>query len=759
MMNSDSEFLERQLSTVVAYGALTFIALFVLSKRYSSNLKSMQSLILFCWACFLKPFSVTQSSSKGNQQQSALESFYKTQAQVYDSTRKLLLQGRETALSLAAAHFTSSGKKNLVWVDIGGGTGWNIEQMNRIVSLRKYFKKVYLVDLSPSLCQVARHRFAKAGLSKIVEILCVDACDFEIPEGKADLITFSYSLSMIPTFHSAVDHASELLNSGGLVMSVDFGVQSEVTAIGRVNTVGGTYNRHVPWILRSFWRIWFEFDRVFLDPARRDYLEYRFGTLKSLNCYNHSLGKIPYYIWLGCDRDKTPALLHRINALATESPYLAPSEETKLIPKSKGYEAAVSNRQKHLPYPSIYYQNDIWRVYYDEMNPQYTQFKDQYIYAFTWEDPREDFNILKLSSKDTVLAITSAGDNILSYACLDDPPKRIHGVDLNPCQGHLMELKLAALKVLKREEVWKMFGLGKIENFTELLVTKLSPHISSNAFQYWYSKGYKSFDINGTGLYDTGSTRWALRLARWVFKIAQVQDQVYELCNCTDMDQQKEVWDDKIKPAIFNPIVSKILIGNPLFLWKALGVPVNQAKMMGSSVMKYFADTLDPIVTRSLLSMDNYFYYLTLMGHYSESNCPNYLTKDGYNKLHSPSSPLDSIRLHTDTLNDVFERLTKNSLTVAVIMDHMDWFDPSGQECDLEVKALYGALAPSGRVLLRSASTEPWYIKVFERNGYKCDAAAVRFSGESIDRINMYASTWVCTKIPPKARGMSTLDI
>ncbi|GMF08540.1 unnamed protein product [[Candida] boidinii] len=455
-------------------------------------------------------------------------------------------------------------------------------------------------------------------------------------------------------------------------------------------------NRHNPWIFRTFWRIWFEADRVFLDPARRDYLEYRFGTLKSLNCYNKKLGNIPYYVWLGCDKDRSPAFLHRINALATESPYLAPQDvdHTAEIAKSKGHEAALSNFARNLPYPSIYYQNDIWRVYYDEVNPQYNQFNDQYIYAFTWEDPREDAKILNLSSKDTVLAITSAGDNILAYASLPDPPRRIHGVDLNPAQNHLMELKLASFKALKRDDVWQMFGSGRIDNFRDLLVNKLAPHMSSNAFQYWYDKGPNTFDVNSRGLYNTGFSRWALRLARYVFRICGVTEYIEKLCSATTMEEQKQIWDKKIKPTLFNPIVSKLLVGNPLFLWKALGVPANQAAMMGPSVIKYVVDTLDPVIGRSLISTDNYFYYLTLMGKYSQDNCPDYLKKDIYKKFSGPNSPIDNIRLHTDLLNDVFARLTKNSLTVAVIMDHMDWFDPEGTDADDEINALYGALAP-----------------------------------------------------------------
>ncbi|KAG7860306.1 hypothetical protein KL939_001792 [Ogataea angusta] len=740
---------------MVLYATYAFVGAAVASALLSIYSKKFRVVVQFCYHCFVKPFTPSSkiARSTGAQQQ-ALESFYQAQAKIYDMTRSTLLQGRETSLKLAASHLSKT--SDLVWIDVGGGTGYNVEHMNSVLPLRKHFKAVYVVDLSPSLLEVAQQRFEAKGW-KNVHCVLADACNFSVANLPADLITFSYSLSMIPTFHCAVDHVASMLHKNGVVCCVDFGVQTIATSVARVNTLGGMTNRHSPWVFRTFWRTWFEADRVFLDPARRDYLEYKFGTLKSLNLYNKKLGNIPYYIWLGCDKDRSPALLHRINALATESPYLAPQDESVEIARSKGHEAALESQAKNLPYPSIYYQNDAYRVYYDELRPEYAQFSDQYIYAFTWEDPREDARILKLSSKDTVLAITSAGDNILAYAALPDPPRRIHGVDLNPCQGHLMELKLAAFKSLKREEVWKMFGLGKIEGFRELLVTKMAPHMSSNAFQYWYANGEKTFDVNGRGLYDTGFSKWALRMARYVFKICGVTSEVEDLCAATTIEEQKRIWDEDIKPTLFNPIVSKLLVGNPIFLWKALGVPANQAAMMGPSVVKYVTDTLDPVVSRSLISSDNYFYYLALMGRYSEQNCPDYLTRSAYKTFSAKNSPLDNTRLHTDYLNDVFARLTKKSLTVAVIMDHMDWFDPVGTEAEEEIAALDEALAPGGRVLLRSASTQPWYIKNFENRGYICEAAAMRESGLSIDRINMYASTWLCIK--PAKRHMSTIRI
>jgi len=81
--------------------------------------------------------------------------------------------------------------------------------MSAFVPVEKFFDQVYIVDLSPSLCDVARKRFERLGW-KNVTVLCQDARSFQLPErqagprkdaattDRADVITMSYSLSMIP---------------------------------------------------------------------------------------------------------------------------------------------------------------------------------------------------------------------------------------------------------------------------------------------------------------------------------------------------------------------------------------------------------------------------------------------------------------------------------------------------------------------------------------------------------------------------------
>lgn len=62
------------------------------------------------------------------------------------------------------------------------------------------------------------------------------------------------------------------------------------------------------WFAKWFWECWFELDNVHLHGSRRDYLEYKMGTIKLYNARNNFLHswfvQIPYYVFLGCSRQR-----------------------------------------------------------------------------------------------------------------------------------------------------------------------------------------------------------------------------------------------------------------------------------------------------------------------------------------------------------------------------------------------------------------------------------------------------------------------
>ncbi|MCJ1379851.1 hypothetical protein MMC17_002954 [Xylographa soralifera] len=777
-----------------------FLALTVLKySAYKSTLESFNDFSKFFYASFLKPH--TGDSLAG--QQGALESFYKAQADIYDVTRKRLLRGREDMLGLVSAQlkYESTGPALMgikpIWADIGGGTGWNIEAMQEFLDVPNFFENIYLVDLSPSLCEVARKRFTRLGWANVT-VVCQDARLFNLPRNKSNLITMSYSLSMIPDYYSVVDSMTSLLDPRGIIGVVDFYVQSAVETSGR-NYIGGSLQRHVNWLGRSFWRAWFDLDRVGLEGAKRDYLEYRFGTLKCIDDRNYLVGGIciPYYIFMGKLTSSTTKYgepIERLDASCTESPYLSPRQhrldtsaaaDAVVENRSKAYQSAIVNLSANLPLPSTFYQNTSHRIFYDEPHRKHTQFGNEFIYAFTWEDSRTDRHLLKIGPADVILCITSAGDNLLDYLYAANP-RRIHAVDMNPNQNHLLELKIAAYQALPYVEFWKLFGEGKSPGFKNTLITRLSPYMSSQACQFWLS--HEQVFTSPRGLYECGGSGYGIRLVRWLVWISGLRSAVRDLCQAKTLNEQREIW----------PRVRRVLMSRPLhwavigskFLWKAAGVPPAQTAMIledhldqdnlnpfhitladtsGEAMWQYIINTLDPVARETLLSEDNFYYLLTLTGQYTRRCHPGYLTAKAHAKL-SRAGAFEGLRIHTDEIQEVISRIAGGSLTIAIIMDSMDWFNPKDTEALTQIRALNYALKIGGRVLLRSAGLRPWYISGFEALGFSAKRVGSRMPGTCIDRVNMYASTWIITKtselaLPgqdssrPSAKGQKTTAI
>ena len=310
------------------------------------------------------------------------------------------------------------------------------------------------------------------------------------------------------------------------------------------------------------------------------------------------------------------------------------------------YDTAVVNLASSLPLPAAYYQNNKTRIYYDHSLPKHTQFNDEYIYAFTWEDSRTDARLLKITNEDVILAITSAGDNILSYAL--ERPKRIHAVDLNPAQNNLLELKVAAFRALEYQDMWKLFGEGKHDNFQKVLVEKLSPYLSSQAFDYWLHVGPQTFNPKGKGFYFTGGSRHALQLIHWLGSLLGVRKDMNRLCEVQTLAEQREIWTKRVRRVLLSQLLAYFVIGSERFLWKALGVPGEQRAMIeedyqrasgdrapssaaekssgtgqpgevgatksGQAIWNYGVQTLDPVANDTLVSEDNHYYLVCLLG-------------------------------------------------------------------------------------------------------------------------------------------------
>jgi S-adenosylmethionine-diacylgycerolhomoserine-N-methlytransferase len=231
-------------------------------------------------------YHLALSPIRGHSHQERLESFYRGQADAYDSFRAHLLKGRRELYELLPV------PEGGVWVEMGGGTGANLEHLGERISRLGH---VYLVDLCAPLLDVARRRTMERGWHN-VEAVHADVTTFTPPR-PVDVLTFSYSLTMIPDWFAALEQAERLLRPGGTLGVVDFYVARKYPDQGR--------QRHA-WLTRAFWPVWLGLDNVFPSPDHVPYLHRHFAVQQfsehRTRMRYFPIARVPYYRFVGLKR-------------------------------------------------------------------------------------------------------------------------------------------------------------------------------------------------------------------------------------------------------------------------------------------------------------------------------------------------------------------------------------------------------------------------------------------------------------------------
>lgn len=230
-------------------------------------------------------FSVLRAMARGmpkaHSQSASLAAFYAPQIEHYDRFRERLLQGREQLISklplIKSAHV----------VDLGGGTGRNIEYFGERVSR---IDRYDVVDLCEPMIERARQR---SHVFPQLRAVHGDATTWR-PDRPVDVVILSYALTMIPNWRAALVNALAMLKPGGTLGVVDFYVAAEQPLAGC---------SHHSWITRKFWPAWFGHDGVRLDSAQLPTL---CSVLKTCELTESSapvpylpLLRMPYYACIG----------------------------------------------------------------------------------------------------------------------------------------------------------------------------------------------------------------------------------------------------------------------------------------------------------------------------------------------------------------------------------------------------------------------------------------------------------------------------
>ncbi len=356
------------------------------------------------------------------------------------------------------------------------------------------------------------------------------------------------------------------------------------------------------------------------------------------------------------------------------------------------------------------------------------------VYNQCWEDPAVDNAVLGIGPEDRIVMITSAGCNALDYLLRD--PASIDCVDVNPNQNALLELKLAAIRGLRYNDFFEMFGKGRIQDHHRIYQEKLRDRLTSESRAIW-DRRIDYFDPEGVGLYFHGTAGLVARSLRFYMNTCRgLRENLLEFQLVRDLGEQAEFYRTRIAPKLWSPAV-RFLMRQPAVL-SLLGVPAEQIRQIqgdGHSNVSSFIEKRVEATLTTIPMQHNYFWRVYINGRYSADCCPNYLKREFFQFLRRRIS---RIHVHTRTLAD-FLRSSDQRFSIFVLLDHMDWLSAQPRLLEEEWRCIIEHAEPGARIIYRSGSVTCDYIPEFARRRLQFQSEQTN-QWHRRDRVGTYAS-------------------
>lgn len=380
-------------------------------------------------------------------------------------------------------------------------------------------------------------------------------------------------------------------------------------------------------------------------------------------------------------------------------------------------------------------------------------YSNSIVFNCAWEDPRLDHRALDLDEKtDSVMVITSAGCNVLSYALR---AKHVYAIDKNPCQNALLDLKIAAIKEFSYDEFWQLFGTGRMEKFSTLHYPRLRGHLVGTSRQFWDSHAHY-FDGKGmrSSFYFRGCSGWcAWLIGRYLRLIPGLFPAVLDLLNAKSLEEQRHIYRTRVEKKLWNPVM-KWIFGRSTTLALLNGVPEAQRQLLEqegghATIGDFIKNNLEAVLLDLPLS-DNYFYRVYLTGQYTKDCCPEYLTKEGFSKL--KAGAVNRVSAHTQTIEEFLISHPEKDITRFVLLDHMDWMASHPEILAKEWQTIMDRSPKNARYLWRSASMFAKFVgetKVSYEGKQGTVGDFIKFNKElaaelhPLDRVHTYANFFI----------------
>lgn len=277
------------------------------------------------------------------------------------------------------------------------------------------------------------------------------------------------------------------------------------------------------------------------------------------------------------------------------------------------------------------------------------------------EDGRAERTLSTISKAQRVACIGSGGCTALSL--LDDRMCDVIVADTNPAQCALIELKMAALRDLDRDQFLGFIG-DRSDTRRASTYRRLRLLLTSPARNFWDRR----IDCITAGINKTGATeRYYEFVGRSVRHSVISQDILEELFTVNCMERQHAILDEYFQSEKWN-------IAMQILLSKQSNLLFYPAFWYSRASEREFEQLLLPKIMQSLgshLASENYFLSQLLLGRYlnpDQNGAPYYLSREGYT---TAQRNLDKIRLFNQPIQTVIRN--ENRIDAFFLSNIFDW--------------------------------------------------------------------------------------
>lgn len=286
------------------------------------------------------------------------------------------------------------------------------------------------------------------------------------------------------------------------------------------------------------------------------------------------------------------------------------------------------------------------------------------LYAQCWEDPSLDRAAFRIQNHDVVFTVTSGGCNALTF--LLDNPRKVVALDINPCQNHLLRLKIAAFKRLTHGEILELFGIRQSGRRVELY-EKIRTDLNDECRVYWDHQESKLRQ----GIIHAGRFERYMKILRFWVRMLVGEDTIEAFFTVRTPQERFVLYRERWE-TIFWLLFTRLFLSRTvmsLFFDRAFFEQLGSRFSFG----KHFAGKTRHALTE-LPVRENYFLSYILLGrYYNEEAVPPYLRREHYKTIRRR---VDRIEIVTDSCEHFFSVMPKNSITKFNFTNIFEWMSP-----------------------------------------------------------------------------------